>query len=218
MINDQTLDLVFNFLKTYSLYFQKNLQRKPTIEELQSVINISFSANIDENLFSECEEKSITEVKFKINKKKKVLKYMVGDMCAIPLKCGGYAFSRIIILEPPMWYLSEIFAYYSEDKSYRKEIDKSGYLFPPVFITPNLYKIWNSPVIHKILNYRSSAYDEQYYYYYGVPNDYWKVKIGEQGKGIHITKEEAKRYPKMVYNYDIQDFIEKNLVEKGLIR
>ena len=68
MINDQTLDLVFNFLKNYSLYFQKNLQRKPTIEELQSVINVSFSANIDENLFSECEEKSITEVKFRRKK------------------------------------------------------------------------------------------------------------------------------------------------------
>ena len=54
MINDQTLDLVFNFLKTYSQYFQKNLQRKPTIEELQSILNVSFCANIDESLFAEC--------------------------------------------------------------------------------------------------------------------------------------------------------------------
>jgi hypothetical protein len=148
MINDQTLDLVFNFLKTYSQYFQKNLQRKPTIEELQSILNVSFCANIDESLFSECEERKISEVKFKITKKKRTLKYSIGDMCAIPLRRGGYAFSRIISLKVPMWYLSEIFAYYSEDKSYRKEIEESGYLFPPIFITPSDYKRWDSPIIH----------------------------------------------------------------------
>ena len=66
MINDQTLDLVFEFLTSYSQYFQKNLHRKPTIEELQRVLNASFAVNIDEALFSACEEKVVSEVKFKI--------------------------------------------------------------------------------------------------------------------------------------------------------
>ena len=101
MINDQTLDLVFEFLTSYSQYFQKNLHRKPTIEELQRVLNTSFAVNIDEALFSECEEKTISEVKFKIVKRKKQRKYTVGDICAIPLRRGGYAFSRIILLETP---------------------------------------------------------------------------------------------------------------------
>ena len=197
MINDQTLDLVFNFLKTYSQYFQKN-----------------FCANIDESLFSECEERKISEVKFKITKKKRTPKYSIGDMCAIPLRRGGYAFSRIISLKAPMWYLSEIFAYYSEDKSYRKEIEESGYLFPPIFITPSDYKRWDSPIIHQYPNYKSSFYAHQFYYY-GLPNNYRKVKIGEQ-EGIHITNEEAKEYPKMIFEDQISK-IEEALAERGLI-
>ena len=167
MINDQTLDLVFNFL-----------------------------------------------VKFKITKKKRTPKYSIGDMCAIPLRRGGYAFSRIISLEAPMWYLSEIFAYYSEDKSYRKEIEESGYLFPPIFITPSDYKRWDSPIIHQYPNYKSSFYAHQFYYY-GLPNNYRKVKIGEQ-EGIHITNEEAKEYPKMIFEDQISK-IEEALAERGLI-
>ena len=177
MINDQTLDLVFNFLKTYSQYFQKNLQRKPTIEELQSILNVSFCANIDESLFSECEERKISEVKFKITKKKRTPKYSIGDMCAIPLRRGGY-------------------------------------VFPPIFITPSDYKRWDSPIIHQYPNYKSSFYAHQFYYY-GLPNNYRKVKIGEQ-EGIHITNEEAKEYPKMIFEDQISK-IEEALAERGLM-
>ena len=94
MINDQTLDLVFEFLTSYSQYFQKNLQRKPTIEELQRVLNASFAVNIDETLFSACEEKVVSEVKFKIGKRKKQRKYTVGGIGAIRLKAGEKTYTR----------------------------------------------------------------------------------------------------------------------------
>lgn len=94
MINDQTLDLVFEFLTNYSQYFQKNLHRKPTIEELQGVLNASFTVNIDETLFSACEEKVVSEVKFKIGKRKKQRKYTVGGIGAIRLKAGEKTYTR----------------------------------------------------------------------------------------------------------------------------
>ena len=94
MINDQTLDLVFEFLTNYSQYFQKNLHRKPTIEELQGVLNASFAVNIDEALFSACEEKVVSEVKFKIGKSKKQRKYTVGGIGAIRLKAGEKTYTR----------------------------------------------------------------------------------------------------------------------------
>ena len=94
MINDQTLDLVFEFLTSYSQYFQKNLHRKPTIEELQGVLNASFAVNIDETLFSACEEKVVSEVKFKIGKRKKQRKYTVGGIGAIRLKAGEKTYTR----------------------------------------------------------------------------------------------------------------------------
>ncbi|WP_315500718.1 Imm26 family immunity protein [Capnocytophaga gingivalis] len=216
MINDQTLDLVFEFLTSYSQYFQKNLHRKPTIEELQGVLNASFAVNIDEALFSACEEKAISEVKFKIVKRKKQRKYTVGDICAIPLRGGGYAFSRIILLETPMWYLSEVFAYHSEDKAYREEIEQAGYLFAPIFVTPSDYKRWNAVVIHQTPNYKSSFFDTQYYHY-GLPNNYRKVKLGQQGDGEPISGEEAERYPKMVFEDQIAK-IEEALKGKGLIK
>ena len=216
--SEETLDLAFNFLKEFSEIYQKGLKRKPTVEELENLLKISLSANADDTFLSNFNENKIEDIKFKIAKRKKKLKYEVGNMCTIPLKCGGFAFSRIILLQPPSWYLSEIFAYYSKNKAYNPDIDKSGYLLYPMFITPNNYNEWHSEIIHHIPEYRSPYHDELQYYY-GIDGKYQLVKIGEN-YGKKITEEEAKKFTKQIFYHPdkIVSIIESKLKEKKLIK
>lgn len=215
--SDETLDLAYNFLREFSNIYQNDLKRKPSVEELEYLLRVSFRANLDEDFLAGFEEKKLEDLKFKIGKRKKKFKYEVGDMCAIPLPRGGYAFARILILQPPSWYLSEVFAYYSKDKVYHPEIDKSGYLLYPMFITRNDYNTWHSEIIHQIPGYISPRMDELRYYY-GLPGNYRLVKVGENGEGEHISDKEAENYHKEIYypTGDILDIIEKALVDKGL--
>lgn len=71
-------------------------------------------------------------------------------------------------------------------------------------------------VIHQAPNYKSPFFDTQYYHY-GLPNNYRKVKLGQQGDGEPISGEEAERYPKMVFEDQIAK-IEEALKGKGLIK
>jgi hypothetical protein len=217
LYSDETLDLAFSFLNDFSAIYKNNLGRKPTVEELEYLLKLSFRVNADDMVLDDFEDKKIEEVKFKLGKRKKKLKYEVGDMCTIPLRCGGYAFSRILILQPPSWYLSEIFAYYSKDKSYHPNIDSSGYLLYPMFITPNDYNNWQSDIIHHIKGYISPHYDELRYYY-GYEGHYQLTKVGEN-YGQHITDEEAKKYMKQVFYHpaDILNMIENELKKRTLI-
>ena len=66
------------------------------------------------------------------------------------------------------------------------------------------------------VKYKSSFFDTQYYHY-GLPNNYRKVKLGQQGDGEPISGEEADRYPKMVFEDQIAK-IEEALKGKGLIK
>jgi len=210
--SDEALDLAFNFLNEFSEIYMRDLNRKPTAQELEYLLNLSFRVNADERFLADFEEKKIEEVKFKIAKRKKRLKYEVGDMCAIPLKCGGYAFARILILQPPSWYLSEVFAYYSKDKVYNPNIDKSDYLLYPMFITPNDYKAWNADIIHSIPDYVSPRIDELVYYF-GDNGSFRLVKVGEQDSENYITDEEAKDYHEIVFYHSTKT---KNIIEKAL--
>ncbi|MDR2921620.1 MAG: immunity 26/phosphotriesterase HocA family protein [Tannerella sp.] len=218
LYSDETLDLAYKFLQEFSNIYQDDLKRKPSVEELEYLLQVSFKANLDEDLLAGFEEKKLESLKFKIGKRKKKLKCKVGDMCAIPLPNGGYAFARILILQPPSWYLSEVFAYYSKDKVYRPEIDKSGYLFYPMFITPNDYNTWHSEIIHQIPEYLSPRFDELRYCY-GHSGHYTLVKVGEH-YGESINEEEAENYNKIVFYHPnkVLKIIEDALAEKGLIR
>ena len=217
LYSDETLDLTYNFLVEFSNIYQKELQRKPSVEELEYLLQLSFRVNIDDSILEDFEDKKIEEIKFKIISRKKRLKYVVGDMCAIPLRCGGYAFSRIIILQPPSWYLSELFAYYSKDKAYKPDIDKSGYLLYPMFITPNVYNEWRSDIVNRISGYISPNFNELHYYYGDVGN-YYLTKVGEN-YGIHITDEDAKKYVRKIFYHpnDMLIMIEKELRKRELV-
>jgi hypothetical protein len=218
LYSDETLDLAFNFLNDFSNAYKNDLGRKPTVEELEYLLKLSFGANADDAFLENFEDKKIEDLKIKIFKRQKKQKYEAGDMCTIPLKCGGYAFARIIILRPPSWYLSEIFSYYSKDKTYTPNIEKSGYLVYPMFITPNDYNSWQSEIIHKILNYISPRYNELRYYY-GIDGNYTLTKVGEN-YGERITEEETKKYNKKIFYHptDILNIIEKELRIKGIIK
>lgn len=217
--NDELLDLAFHFLMDFSNIYQKEVGRKPTVEELEYSLTTSFVANANDTFLSDFKERKIESVKFKIGKRKKRMKYEVGDICAIPLQCGGYVFSRILLLDKPGWYLSEIFAYYSKDKAYHLNIEKAGNLFYPIFITPSDYDDLNADIIHKKMEGVNFRLDELYYYY-GLPGNYKLVKAGKDETSCSIDDAEASKYEKQIFYMpnDILRKIEEELIDRGIIR
>ena len=119
------------------------------------------------------------------------------------------------MLKPVSWYLSEVFAYYSKDKVYNPNIEESGYLADPMFITPNDYKKWNSDIIHQIPGYVCLRIDELRYCY-GLPGSYRLTKVGDKDT-IYISDEEAEKYSKVIF-CDTAKKIEEALRQKGLIK
>jgi len=70
--SDETLDLAFNFLNEFSEIYTRDLNRKPTAQELEYLLKLSFRVNADERFLADFEEKKIEEVKFKVAKRKKL--------------------------------------------------------------------------------------------------------------------------------------------------
>ncbi len=57
-----------------------------------------------------------------------------GDVIAVPLKCGGFGFGRVLNVHDGAT-LAEFFAYWSEEASFDQEIIESPRLFSPVGIS-----------------------------------------------------------------------------------
>ena len=62
----ETLDLAFNFLNEFLDAYVRDLNRKPTVQELEYLLKLSFRVNAYERFFADFEDKKIEEVKFKI--------------------------------------------------------------------------------------------------------------------------------------------------------
>lgn len=212
LYSDETLDLAFQFIENFSKAYVRDLKRKPTIEELEFLIDLSFNVNVDDRYLENFNERKIESVKFKTGKRKKRIKYEVGDICAVPLKKGGFVFTRILLLTKPNWYLSEIYAYFSKDKVYYPDIKNKGDLLYPMFITPNDYDDWNAEIVSKktdgILDKLKSLK-----YYYGLPGNFKLVDAGNDESARPISDEEAEKYAKVIFYMpnDILKMIENQL-------
>jgi len=95
IIGDGTLDIVSEMIFEFSKEYQKDLGRKPTLNELANTIRMILGAHADE-YFDGCEEIEIVDVKILTKKRRKKQTYKDGDFFAIPLPEGKYAFGRLL--------------------------------------------------------------------------------------------------------------------------
>ncbi len=218
LYSDETLDLAQEFLTKFSENYRNDLGRKPTVEELEFLLRLSFRTVADETFLHDFAERRIEDVKFKVAKRKKKQDCAVGDLFAVPLPSGGYGFGRVIFYDKIRWNLCEVFAYFSKTKIYKPEVENAARLMYPILgMTHNICN-WTYPVVRREPGYES-PFLQDLRYVSGEPGRYWVNKVGDIGKGPAVSDEEAATMCKFSYRHpaDYAPMIEEDLRKNDLI-
>lgn len=137
ILGDEPLDLTYDFLKQLSEAYQEGSERKPTLEEVRTLFEMVLKSAGEEHI-ADLGEREVTAVAFKTAKKPKSQTYKQGDVLAIPIEGGRFAFGRLMMISKPRGMLLEVFCEVSDRKNFRPSILASGRMFHPVRFSGNL--------------------------------------------------------------------------------
>ena len=152
ILGDEPLDLTHDFLKQLAEVYQEGCQRKPTLEEVRILFETVLKSAGEDHL-ADLAEREVTTVTIKTAKKPKSQPYKQGDILAIPIYGGRFAFGRLMMVSKPLGLLLEVFREVSDQKELRPSIISSGRLFHPArFLTGlpdgrNALKSWRWSVV-----------------------------------------------------------------------
>ncbi len=125
-------DSARHFLKEFSREYQEDLSRKPTVQELEYVLNLACRVNADDEVLADFEEQEVKQVTIKTAKRPKRQKPKPGDIFAFRLDDGRFCFGRIVS-KVSVGAVIEIFDYISEQPIF--DYSKLGkWLVPPTTI------------------------------------------------------------------------------------
>lgn len=95
ILSDDAIDLLSDTLLEIKKIYEEDLERKPTVVELEALIMEAMQ--LDSNIAEQLEEMEISDVKFKLKKRKKVPNIEPGIVFAIPLKeIEKYAYGLVV--------------------------------------------------------------------------------------------------------------------------
>lgn len=149
VLGDEPLDETYAFLKHLSRTYEQGLGRKPTCEELQALLETCLRVNADGTLLSGFEELQVSAVQIKTAKRPKRQTYRAGDIFAIPLPSGRFAFGRIMTSGEKLGNLVEVFKETAPVAVATPRILESGRLFHPVYL--NGLRAFRDPA-YRIIN------------------------------------------------------------------
>jgi len=113
VVGDEPLDLVGAMLDRVLAVYKTDLRRKPTVQELERLLEIALLTRLDE-LFEGMDELEISSVSLKLKKRPKRQPIAVGDYFSVPLPSGGYGFGRVKGIYLTSVLLVEFLQAYSE--------------------------------------------------------------------------------------------------------
>ena len=217
IIGDDVLDLTYGYLKDVSKKYSANLGRNITLQELQTLFELSMK-HLDEQVIDGLSGKTVSGVSIKTAKKKKKQVVNICDVFAAPVASGGYVFGRVIhITGNDPHAICEIFSYYSNNIYYTPEIIKSERLLMPFVELVEIFEDWEWKVIgncpdgiEKNISCLKFVIGGENNYYL-VPGD----KVDQFYKENPISNEEAKKYPEIgfktcgAYANDFAEALEK---------
>lgn len=134
LLGDDVLDETHAFLRRIAHIYESGIGRKPTCEELRALLEVSLVVNADETLLSGLEELRVTTVQIKTAKRPKRQAYKAGDIFAIPLSDGRYAFGRIMLAGGDDGELIEVFREAASRAVPTPSVLQSKRLFHPVYV------------------------------------------------------------------------------------
>ncbi len=112
-IGDTVLDLARNFLIDFSKEYQEDLERKPTLTELQYALNLVLKVNLDNHILQNFEELEVKSVEIKTSKRPKRVKPTPGDIFAFRINEELFGFGRLVA-SVSIGMVAEIFDYFSK--------------------------------------------------------------------------------------------------------
>lgn len=225
VIGDDILDITYKYLKEIRDSYKEDLYRKPTIEELEYLLNLSFRVNLNDDILENFENMEIKSLTLKTQKRmKKKEKIKPGDIFAFKINDGRYCFGRCISLTNTGTFV-EIFDYFSKYPIFDySKLEK--WLIDPLVI--DSYGLFERKVegewfiIGETPDYEMSEHLKNSIFYYGTGNGmtktyYTKNIYGKQLGEVSINKIEG-MYSARVFNgnYQVLELVDEALTRKKL--
>ncbi|MFS8066923.1 MAG: hypothetical protein ACMG6S_11180 [Byssovorax sp.] len=217
ILGDEPLDLTHDFLKQLSEVYQKGCERKPTLEEVRILFELVLHSS-GEELLADLDEREVTAVIVKTAKKPKSQRYKQGDVLAIPIQGGRFAFGRLMMVSEPRGLLLEVFRELSERKDFRPSIIESGRMFHPVRFFPHIpggndgLKAWRWTVVASDHRYAMSEEDWALEFKAPDPRGGWSAINLRDNTTRDLTDEDAARMEDTQFWQPIR--VEERIVEE----
>ncbi|HRX17262.1 MAG TPA: Imm26 family immunity protein [Spirochaetota bacterium] len=215
VVGDDVLDMVRHFLKDFSNSYQNSLSRKPSVDELQYMLNLGFSVNADDEILSDFEEKEIKQVNIKVAKRAKRQKAKQGDIFCFKIDDKRFGFGRIVS-EVMLGWVAEIFDYFSDKPVF--DYNKLGkWLIDPIILDCyTLFELklegdWKIIGSNPGFNPGEEFKNVRFVTGDGLGGNLWSVDIFDNK--TRITKEESKglRRFSACGNYDVLQLVSEAL-------
>lgn len=198
-LGDEVLDLSGDFLNKFSSIYLENLERLPTTQELEYVLNLAFGTKADHHLLEDLSEKEISAVTLKTKKIKKRETPKSGDIFSFKIEENLYGFG-LIVSEVIIGHVALIFKVKSKWPTISL-ISSNTPSFEPIII--DSYSLFNQhlegewKIIQRNKNYQPDPSLEKTLFVFGDTPDNLKAKnIYNQTQKISL--EDSKNKPKLI--------------------
>lgn len=217
VIGDDVLDVTTNFLKEIKNIYEEMWNRKPTLEEFEYMLNLSFKTSLDNEILNEFDEKEVKSVSIKTAKCPKKYKVKAGDIFSFKINDGRYCFGRVIN-DTSNGTFVEIFNYIS-DKPILDYTKMEEWLLEPLMIfTPDTLedpknKDWQ--IIGNTHDYEPSEKIKNIRFRYGDGFDgkYFVKDVYENRYEMLIKDSKHFRESRMFFDVEILRMIDEILVK-----
>ena len=135
VLGDEPLDLAGHFLERFRDAYLEAEGRLPTVAELEATF-VTVIGSLGGRWFEELDGRELTKLTLRSKKAPKRQLNAVGDIFAIPLSAGDYAFGRYIYHEVGAGGLMELFSQTRDTPLIDAELLAAGRLGHPIWFSP----------------------------------------------------------------------------------
>jgi hypothetical protein len=194
MLGDEAFDAMYEGLKGVAAAYREGLGRKPTLDEVRALLETELRVAGDE-LVDGLDELAVKQVTIKTAKKPKDQPFGVGDVFAVPISGGRFAFGRVMVLTKLSGMYIEVFRETSDTKSVTPSILASGWLFQPLRLSggSRSLKNWRWTVVRSDPSYKlPPAINELEFVSPHPAGDAW-CAVSFKGEILRVVSDEEKK-------------------------
>lgn len=134
LVGDDALDLTGRYLEQLRDAYLDGPGRLPTLAEFEATLAVVLGS-VGARWFEELDGKQVTKLQIKSKAAPKRQPYAIGDVFAIRLRAGDYAFGRYIYERPKEGGLIEVFGDLRESPVFDAEVLDYELMGPPLWVS-----------------------------------------------------------------------------------